>query len=231
MLLLITCWITLLGVLCKLRKTNLIIFNQTYIKLLLRLNILICVLCFHIMIEFSNEIHSILIWVAAKVFSQLWPYKLKWLHLKKKKKQRAFSLSTRERSWCTTYLNIFCTIQFIYLTLQEATLVWNKPRLCRTQPTFKLNPGLQISAHHVPSILIKSKSEVPSATSVNIKAMTKRVCWPEATDCGVKTHLTGFSHSIFSQSVFSVLSTVVLHDPFAKMAYFFLIVFSMKAFW
>ncbi len=49
------------GVLCKIRKTNLIIFNQTYIKLSLRLNILIHVLCFHIVIESSNEIHSIII--------------------------------------------------------------------------------------------------------------------------------------------------------------------------
>lgn len=34
------------------------------------------------MIEFSNEIHSIISCVAAKAWSQLWLYKLKWLFIK-----------------------------------------------------------------------------------------------------------------------------------------------------
>lgn len=69
------------------------------------------------MIEFSNEIHSIIIWVAAKVWSHLWPYILKWFYLWK---WRVFPQSTRERSLS---LNVFKVV-FIINVWRDWSRTW-----------------------------------------------------------------------------------------------------------
>lgn len=138
------------------------------------------------MIEFSNEIHSIIILSGSQSLKTVLATQMKIIVFIKM--ESIFFVHKRA-----------LTVRYC-----SAILGWNESHLC-TGDTFILNPGSQTISSS--NLICSHESKVSSATLVDIKAVLN-VC------VGQRQLTAALKSSYHQPSIFSMLSIVLLHDTF-----------------